>query len=174
MSESPAQERAAHPHPGKKQGSVPDAAQQDRAGMLMLVRRNAGRSFFASLDSDKDGAVSVEDLRAAMRARKLPEAYAHQFLARARRGRWWAQRVRWPEFKRMADEKEPAMLRAFTALEGVNAAGQMELKQIKACGMQPSQIPSSCQHLIAVTRSSPTPFVKSVAACNALQKLTLK
>ena len=82
--------------------------------------------------------------------------------------------MRWPEFKRMADEKEPAMLRAFTALEGVNAAGQMELKQIKACGMQPSQIPSSCQHLIAVTRSSPTPFVKSVAACNALQKLTLK
>ena len=25
------------------------------------------------------------------------------------------------------------MLRAFTALEGVNAAGKMELKQIKAC-----------------------------------------
>ena len=139
--------------------------------MLTLVRRDAGRSFFASLDSDSDGAVSVEDLRAAMRARKLPEAYAHQFLARARRGRWWAQRVRWPEFKRMADEKEPAMLRAFTALEGVNAAGQMELKQIKAWGMQPSQTPSSCRHLIPVTQSSPTPFVKSVAACKARQNL---
>ena len=33
----------------------------------------------------------------------------------------------------MVDEKEAAMLRAFTALEGVNAAGKMELKQIKAC-----------------------------------------
>ena len=34
----------------------------------------------------------------------------------------------------MVDEKEPAMLRAFTALEGVNAAGQMELKHIKVNG----------------------------------------
>ena len=32
----------------------------------------------------------------------------------------------------MVDEKEAAMLRAFTALEGVNAAGKVELKQIKA------------------------------------------
>lgn len=35
----------------------------------------------------------------------------------------------------MVDEKEAAMLRAFTALEGVNAAGKMELKQIKACSL---------------------------------------
>ena len=53
-----------------------------------------GRSFFDSLDSNGDGAVSLDDLRAAMRSRKLPEEYAHQFLARARRGRWWEQRVR--------------------------------------------------------------------------------
>ena len=44
---------------------------------------------------------------------------------------------RWPEFKRMVDEKEAAMLRAFTALEGVNAAGKVELKQIKACSLAP-------------------------------------
>ncbi|KAK9825138.1 hypothetical protein WJX81_003067 [Elliptochloris bilobata] len=91
-----------------------------------------GRSFFCSLDRNGDGAVSLDDLRAAMRARKLPEEYATQFLVRARRGRWWVQRVRWPEFKRMVEEKEPAMLRAFTALEGVNAAGKMELRQIKS------------------------------------------
>lgn len=54
----------------------------------------AGRSFFDSLDRNGDGAVSLDDLRAAMRSRKLPEEYAHQFLARARRGRWWVQRVR--------------------------------------------------------------------------------
>lgn len=44
---------------------------------------------------------------------------------------------RWPEFKRMVDEKEAAMLRAFTALEGVNAAGKVELKQIKARSLAP-------------------------------------
>ena len=55
---------------------------------------HAGRSFFDSLDRNGDGAVSLDDLRSAMRARKLPEEYAHQFLARARRGRWWVQRVR--------------------------------------------------------------------------------
>ena len=55
---------------------------------------HAGRSFFDSLDRNGDGAVSLDDLRAAMRSRKLPEQYAQQFLARARRGRWWVQRVR--------------------------------------------------------------------------------
>ena len=47
------------------------------------------------------------------------------------------QSHRWPEFKHMVDEKEAAMLRAFTALEGVNAAGKMELKQIKARCLAP-------------------------------------
>ena len=50
------------------------------------------------------------------------------------------QARRWPEFKRMVDEKEAAMLRAFTALEGVNAAGKVELKQLKACS--PAALPA--------------------------------
>lgn len=65
-----------------------------KALLHAIYPSHAGRSFFDSLDRNGDGVVSLDDLRSAMRARKLPEEYAHQFLARARRGRWWVQRVR--------------------------------------------------------------------------------
>ena len=39
--------------------------------------------------------------------------------------------ARWEDFQAFVDEREPKMLRAFTAME-VNPAGQLELKHIKS------------------------------------------
>ena len=37
--------------------------------------------------------MSVEDVRALMRARKLPDGYAAQFIAAARGNRWWSNSI---------------------------------------------------------------------------------
>lgn len=62
-----------------------------RSGMGVF----AGRLFFRDLDKDGDGRVSMEDMKSAMRARKLPEAYAHEFIKRARGGKWWSRSIGW-------------------------------------------------------------------------------
>ena len=46
---------------------------------------------------------------------------------------------RWEDFQAYVDEREPKMLRAFTAME-VNPAGQLELKHIKSMNL----VPASC------------------------------
>ena len=53
----------------------------------------AGKEFFDSLDRDADGRVSLDDMRAAMRARNLPERYAQDFIRTARGGRWWSHSI---------------------------------------------------------------------------------
>ena len=52
-----------------------------------------GRDYFDSLDRNGDGRVSVDDLKAAMRQRNLPERYAQDFVRSARGGRWWSQSI---------------------------------------------------------------------------------
>ena len=37
--------------------------------------------------------MSVEDVRVLMRARKLPDDYAAQFIAAARGNRWWSNSI---------------------------------------------------------------------------------
>jgi Ca2+-binding EF-hand superfamily protein len=54
---------------------------------------SAGREFFRELDRDGDGKVKTEDVRAALRARNLPERLAGDFIKSARGGRWWDNTV---------------------------------------------------------------------------------
>ena len=66
----------------------------------------AGVKFFEELDRDADGKVSLEDMKVAMRKRKLPEKYAHEFVHRARGGRWWSNTIRY--LPHSANEVSPA------------------------------------------------------------------
>lgn len=54
----------------------------------------AGREFFSKLDMNGDNKVSVEDVKALMRQRKLPESYASKFISAARGNRWWSNSIR--------------------------------------------------------------------------------
>lgn len=54
---------------------------------------HAGRAFFDELDRDGDGRIKSEDVKAALRARNLPERLAGDFIRSARGGRWWASTV---------------------------------------------------------------------------------
>ena len=52
--------------------------------------------------------------------------------------------ARWEDFQAFVDEREPKMLRAFTAME-VNPAGQLELKHIKSAPrLSANRTTSSC------------------------------
>ena len=45
--------------------------------------------FFNSIDTDGDGKVTAEDLKAVLAQSNLPAEYANQFIKRARAGRLW-------------------------------------------------------------------------------------
>ena len=65
-----------------------------QSSRLNPVGSCAGREFFDSLDRDRDGEVSLDDMKAAMRARNLPERYAKDFIRTARGSRWWSQSIK--------------------------------------------------------------------------------
>ncbi len=111
-----------------------------------------GKAFFQELDRDGDQRVTLDDLKAAMRRRNLPEQFAVEFLRTARGNRWWSNSItyecllgwhlctqiesqahahRWSDFKGVMDEKEPKVLQAFTAME-VAPSGILELQRIKS------------------------------------------
>ncbi len=48
-----------------------------------------GEIFFHELDTDKDGRVTLDDVKKALRKRNLPPHYAKDFMNRVRRNRWW-------------------------------------------------------------------------------------
>lgn len=52
-----------------------------------------GRAFFQELDRDGDERVTLDDLKAAMRHRNLPEQFAVEFLRAARGNRWWSNSI---------------------------------------------------------------------------------
>ena len=115
-------------------------------------RDHAGKMLFKELDRDGDGRLTVDDMKAAMRRRNLPEDYGKQFINEARQSRWWQNSIgcalawafqhmqqvvdadlhppRWDEFQAMLDEREPKMLKAFTAV-GMTNKGTLELNEIK-------------------------------------------
>ena len=63
--------------------------------MTEATRGLAGRQFWNELDRDGDDRVSVDDVKAVLRRRKLPESYASDFIKAARGNRWWSNSLRW-------------------------------------------------------------------------------
>lgn len=103
-----------------------------RTGILCSTDRwsRADASFFALLDRDSDGKVTVDDLKECLRKHNLPGDYAHKFIERARGGRWWASSISFQEFKSLVDDNESKMLRAFSLLE-TDAKGNLDLNKLK-------------------------------------------
>ncbi|XP_011102130.1 mitochondrial substrate carrier family protein C-like [Sesamum indicum] len=94
-------------HPDKKkQFSVQDFFRYTEA---------EGKRFFQELDRDGDGQVTLEDLEIAMRNRKLPNKYAHQFMQRTR-NHLFSKSFGWKQFLSLMEQKEPTILRAYTSL----------------------------------------------------------
>lgn len=90
----------------------------------------ADAAFFELLDRDSDGKVTVDDLKECLKKNNLPGDYAHQFIERARGGRWWANAINFEEFKSLVDDSESKMLRAFSLLE-TDAKGNLDLNKLK-------------------------------------------
>lgn len=90
----------------------------------------ADAAFFALLDRDSDGKVTIDDLKECLRKHNLPGDYAHQFIERARGGRWWQNSITYKEFKSLVDDNESKMLRAFSLLE-TDAKGNLNLDKLK-------------------------------------------
>lgn len=97
---------------------------------FFLYSEAEGRRLFQELDFDADGQVTLADLEHAMRRRRLPQGYAREMLRRVRR-HWLAKSFGWPEFQALMEQKEPAMLRAFTSLS-VSASGTLQKEQVLA------------------------------------------
>ncbi|GMH35620.1 hypothetical protein BSKO_03488 [Bryopsis sp. KO-2023] len=110
-----------------------------------------GKKFFDELDSDGDGRVSLDDMKVAMRKRKLPEKYAYEFLRRARGPKWWNKSIGWEEFKMAVDERESEVLRAFTSLK-VNNRGRVEMLGIKD-SLEGLGLPASEDNAFAMLRA---------------------
>lgn len=72
----------------------------------------------------------MDDLKECLRKHNLPGDYAHQFIERARGGRWWSSSINFQEFKSLADDNESKMLRAFSSLE-TDAKGNLDMNKLK-------------------------------------------
>lgn len=64
---------------------------------------HADAAFFALLDKDGDGKVTVDDLKECLRKHNLPSDYAHQFIERARGGRWWGNSINFSEVRALSN-----------------------------------------------------------------------
>lgn len=109
----------------------------------------AGRRFFEELDRDNDGQVTLEDLEAAMRKRRLPMQYAREFLRRTRK-HWFAKSFGWSEFLSLMEQKEPMMLRAYNSLS-LSKSGTLQKGQV-LLSLRNAGLPATDENAAAMMR----------------------
>ncbi|KZV24289.1 calcium-binding mitochondrial carrier protein SCaMC-1-like [Dorcoceras hygrometricum] len=108
-----------------------------------------GRRFFQELDRDGDGQVTMEDLEVAMRKRKLPKRYAHEFMRRAR-SQLFSKSFGWKQFLSLMEQKEPTILRAYTSL-CLNKSGTLQKSEILA-SLKNAGLPANEDNAVAMMR----------------------
>ncbi|KAK6136318.1 hypothetical protein DH2020_029939 [Rehmannia glutinosa] len=109
----------------------------------------AGKRFFVELDRDGDGQVTLEDLEIAMRKRKLPKRYAHEFMRRTR-SHLFSKSFGWKQFLSLMEQKEPTILRAYTSL-CLSKSGTLQKSEILA-SLQNAGLPANEDNAVAMMR----------------------
>ncbi|CAA2977617.1 mitochondrial substrate carrier family C [Olea europaea subsp. europaea] len=108
-----------------------------------------GKRFFQELDRDGDGEVTLEDLEVAMRKRKLPKRYAHEFMHRTR-SHLFSKSFGWKQFLSLMEQKEPTILRAYTSL-CLSKSGTLQKSEILA-SLKNAGLPANEDNAIAMMR----------------------
>nr|GMC54752.1 mitochondrial substrate carrier family protein C [Ipomoea batatas] len=108
-----------------------------------------GRRFFEELDGDGDGQVTLEDLEVAMRKRKLPKRYAHEFMRRTR-SHLFKKSFGWKQFLSLMEQKEPTILRAYTSL-CLSKSGTLQKSEILA-SLKNAGLPAYEDNAVAMMR----------------------
>ncbi len=114
-------------------GGFPNKRRLDVVQEFFKYTEDEARRFFDELDRDKDGVVTLADMKAEMKRRNLPEKYANNFIKRAKRHAKWpfGNSIVWEDFRSLNQERESAMLANFNALE-VSQFGSLKKHQIKS------------------------------------------
>ncbi|KAL6565331.1 hypothetical protein OROGR_002282 [Orobanche gracilis] len=108
-----------------------------------------GKRFFLELDRDGDGQVTLEDLEVAMRKRKLPKRYAHEFMRRTK-SHLFSKSLGWKQFLSLMEQKEPTILRAYTSL-CLSKSGTLQKSEILA-SLQNAGLPANEDNAVAMMR----------------------
>ncbi|KAG8390673.1 hypothetical protein BUALT_Bualt01G0108100 [Buddleja alternifolia] len=108
-----------------------------------------GKRFFQELDRDGDGQVTLEDLEVAMRKRKLPKRYAHEFMRRTR-SHLFSKSFGWKQFLSLMEQKEPTILRAYTSL-CLSKSGTLQKSEILA-SLNNAGLPANEDNAVAMMR----------------------
>ncbi|XP_031485297.1 uncharacterized protein LOC116254218 [Nymphaea colorata] len=133
--------KSSHDHPDKKKlFSVQD---------FFRYTQSEGRRLFDELDRDGDGQVTLEDLEIAMRKRRLPRRYAHDFLRRTR-SHLFAKSFGWSQFLSLMEQKEPTILRAYTTL-CLSKSGTLQKSQILE-SLKNAGLPANEDNAVAMMR----------------------
>ncbi|QDZ23492.1 mitochondrial substrate carrier protein [Chloropicon primus] len=124
-------------------GGMPSKRRLDIVQEFFKYTEDEAKRFFDELDRNKDGVVTLDDMRVEMKRRNLPEKYADNFIKRAKRHAKWpfGKSIVWEDFRSLNQERESAMLANFNALD-VSQFGSLKKHQIKSL-LQKMQFPAS-------------------------------
>lgn len=109
--------------------AFPDKERLTSVQDFFRYTESEGRRVFQDLDRDKDGQITLGDLKLAMEKMRLPSVYAKKFLHKTQ-SHWLAKSFGWPEFSSFIQEKEPMMIRLFNSL-GVSNSGTVQRTNVK-------------------------------------------
>lgn len=137
------------PQLGKASQSFPDKKKLFSVQDFFRYTEAEGRRFFEELDRDNDGQVTLEDLEAAMRKRRLPQQYARAFMSRTRK-HWFAKSFGWNEFLSLMEQKEPTMLRAYNSLS-LSKSGTLQKSQVLT-SLRNAGLPATEENAAAMMR----------------------
>ncbi|KAM1470620.1 hypothetical protein ACFX11_041309 [Malus domestica] len=137
------------PQLGRTSKDYPDKKKLISVQDFFRYTESEGRRFFEELDRDSDGQVTLEDLEIAIRKRKLPRRYAHEFMRRTRR-HIFSKSFGWKQFLSLMEQKEPTILRAYTSL-CLSKSGTLQKSEVLA-SLKNAGLPANEDNAVAMMR----------------------